>query len=186
MISWGRPTADSWRWVTKLRMRGKSNYPRNCSGVQVEPLRRHHPSTSNLDLVFLEVRFRMPPRLNLFTVRTPVPVLRQSSTPSVNHPSRRSIVTALNVNKPNAVKSGLAQRRWNSSGSDNKDDADRLKGPTEDPLPHVSQEAAEVTKIMDKKCDGTAASPELEQGTPISEVGDSNPPYFVDFLSRRL
>lgn len=73
------------------------------------------------------------------------------------------------------MKSGLAQRRWNSSESDNNDHADRLKGPTEDPLPHVSQEAAEVTKIMDKSSDAAAASPaaspELEQGTPISEVG---------------
>lgn len=129
----------------------------------------------------------MPPRLNLFTVRTPVPVFRPCSTPTVNHPSRRSIVTALNVNKPNALKTGLAsagnaQKRWNSSGSDNKDDADRLKGPTEDPLPHVSQEAAETANIMDKKCDGTVASPELEQGTPISEVGAFYPPYAVNFF----
>ena len=117
----------------------------------------------------------MPPRLNLFTGRA-VPVLRQSANSSAA--SRRSFATILNTNRPCAastghgLKSGLSasvrgQRRCNSSGSDGQD---RPKGPTEDPLPHVSEEAAEVSKIMDKKCDGTPASPELEQGSPISEV----------------
>ncbi|KAI2901198.1 hypothetical protein CBS11852_2597 [Aspergillus niger] len=117
----------------------------------------------------------MPPRLNLFTARA-VPVLRQSANSSAA--SRRSFATILNTNRPCAastghgLKSGLSasvrgQRRCNSSGSDGQD---RPKGPTEDPLPHVSEEAAEVSKIMDKKCDGTPASPELEQGSPISEI----------------
>ncbi|PWY85382.1 plasma membrane phosphate transporter Pho87 [Aspergillus eucalypticola CBS 122712] len=117
----------------------------------------------------------MPPRLNLFTARA-VPVLRQSANSSAA--SRRSFATILNTNRPCAasighgLKSGLSasvrtQRRCSSSGSDGQD---RPKGPTEDPLPHVSEEAAEVSKIMDKKCDGTPASPELEQGTPISEI----------------
>ncbi|GLA24083.1 low-affinity phosphate transporter [Aspergillus niger] len=117
----------------------------------------------------------MPPRLNLFTGRA-VPVLRQSANSSAA--SRRSFATILNTNRPCAastghgLKSGLSasvrgQRRCNSSGSDGQD---RPKGPTEDPLPHVSEEAAEVSKIMDKKCDGTPASPELEQGSPISEI----------------
>lgn len=46
------------------------------------------------------------------------------------------------------------------------------KGPTQDALPDVSQEAAAIDKIMHgKKCDGSApGSPELEQGTPIEEV----------------
>ena len=121
----------------------------------------------------------MPPRLNLFTARA-VPVLRQACPSPANNSaaSRRSFATILNANRPCAastghgLKSGLSasvrvQRRCNSSGSDGKD---RAKGPTEDPLPHVSEEAAEVSKIMDKKCDGTPASPELEQGTPVSEV----------------
>ncbi|KAA8648544.1 putative plasma membrane phosphate transporter Pho87 [Aspergillus tanneri] len=119
----------------------------------------------------------MPPRLNLFTARATVPVLRQSSTPSGSTVCRRSIITALNIKKPstNGLKCSLsssttAQRRCNSSGSDKKDDPDRPKGPTEDTLPHVSQEAAEMARILDKKCDGTAASPELEQGTPVSEI----------------
>lgn len=46
------------------------------------------------------------------------------------------------------------------------------KGPTQDALPHVSEEAVAIDKIMHgKKCDGSApGSPELEQGTPIEEV----------------
>ncbi|PWY82912.1 30S ribosomal protein S7 [Aspergillus heteromorphus CBS 117.55] len=109
----------------------------------------------------------MPPRLNLFTARA-VPVLRSSATPSA---ARRSFTTILNANRPcAATTNGLTtplQRRCNSSGSDGQG---RPKGPTEDPLPHVSEEAAEVSKIMDKKCDGAPSSPELEQGTPVSEI----------------
>ncbi|PYH93891.1 plasma membrane phosphate transporter Pho87 [Aspergillus ellipticus CBS 707.79] len=123
----------------------------------------------------------MPPRLNLFTARA-VPVLRPSSTTSANSSaaSRRNFATILNANRPSAatshgLRSGLSasmriQRRCNSSGSDGQDNADRLKGPTEDQLPHVSEEAAEVSKIMDKKCNGSPSSPELEQGTPVSEI----------------
>ncbi|KAL5359656.1 SPX domain-containing protein [Aspergillus floccosus] len=110
----------------------------------------------------------MPPRLNLFSVRASVPVLRQPSTP---------IATALNTNRSYAARgimssissSSRTQRRWNSSGSGGKNDS-KLNSTTKDQLPHVSEEAAEMRKIMDKKCDGTAASPELEQGTPIQEI----------------
>ena len=47
-----------------------------------------------------------------------------------------------------------------------------MKGPTEDALPHVSEEAAATDRIMskEKSCDGVPSSPELEQGTPVSEV----------------
>lgn len=47
-----------------------------------------------------------------------------------------------------------------------------MKGPTEDALPHVSEEAAATDRIMskEKSCDGVPSTPELEQGTPISEV----------------
>ncbi|GES61522.1 plasma membrane phosphate transporter Pho87 [Aspergillus terreus] len=106
----------------------------------------------------------MPPRLNLFSVRASVPVLRQPSTP---------ITTALNTNRTYAARGitslSRTQRRWNSSGSGGKNDS-KLNSTTKDQLPHVSEEAAEMRKIMDKKCDGTAASPELEQGTPIQEI----------------
>lgn len=111
----------------------------------------------------------MPPRLNLFSARAAVPALRQPSA---------SIATALNINRSYAAAgiktSGStalrAQRRWTSSKSDGKNDSTELHSTTQDQLPHVSEEAAEITKIMDKKCDSIAASPELEQGTPIQEV----------------
>lgn len=63
----------------------------------------------------------------------------------------------------------MEQKRNNSSGSDGDGknmEGGRLKGATEDQMPHVTQEAVETSKIMDKD----ATSPELEQGTPISEV----------------
>jgi hypothetical protein len=39
-------------------------------------------------------------------------------------------------------------------------------------MPHVSEEAAEVSRIMDKekRCDGVPSTPELQQGTMVSEV----------------
>lgn len=51
---------------------------------------------------------------------------------------------------------------------------DEQKFPTQDQLPHVSEEAAEMDRIMNKEksCDGQPASPELEQGTPVEEVSD--------------
>lgn len=98
----------------------------------------------------------MPPRLNLFTARKAVPILRQSSA----HNASYNLTTRL----------GALNRRYNSSDSKNPKTT-TSKGPTEDQLPHVSEEAAAMDKIMgEKKCDGTPASPELEQGTPISEV----------------
>lgn len=53
------------------------------------------------------------------------------------------------------------------------EEAEQPKGPTQDTLPDVSNEAAAMDRILSgKKCDGNAAgSPELEQGTPIDEVG---------------
>jgi hypothetical protein len=50
------------------------------------------------------------------------------------------------------------------------------KGPNQDVLPHVNEEAAAFEKLAyekrtGKKCDGNApGSPELEQGTPVDEV----------------
>lgn len=55
----------------------------------------------------------------------------------------------------------------NSSTSGAKDGERQSK----DQLPHVSEEAAAIGKIMgEKRCDGTPATPELEQGTPVSEI----------------
>ncbi|KAL2821338.1 ribosomal protein S7 domain-containing protein [Aspergillus cavernicola] len=114
----------------------------------------------------------MPPRLNLFAARTAVPVLRQPSAPSA---SQRCIASALRRNAAQGTKSGFqssvgvrVQRRWNSSASDGKtpEEAQRQA----ESMPHVSEEAAEINKIMHKEGNGTRSSPELEQGTPVSEI----------------
>lgn len=133
------------------------------------PASRHHsPSTLLYTLVEPNYRYRypkMPPRLNLFAARAIVPVFRQPTTP------QRSIASAfIRSNAAPCTQSG-AQRRWNSSGSDDKKKLEEAQHAA-DPLPHVSQEAAEINNIMDKekRCDGTPSSPELEQGTMVSEV----------------
>ncbi|KAL5339052.1 ribosomal protein S7 domain-containing protein [Aspergillus crustosus] len=111
----------------------------------------------------------MPPRLNLFAAST---ALRQSAAPS----SRRTLATRLSQPSKLTSQSPIGvQRRWNSSESDasEKKKLEEEKHAAE-PLPHVSEEAAEINKIMgkdkEKRCDGTPASPELEQGTPVSEI----------------
>lgn len=66
-----------------------------------------------------------------------------------------------------------SQRLYSSKSEKNiPEQSEQPKGPTQDVLPHVSQEAEAIDKIMHgKKCDGNApGSPELEQGTPIDEV----------------
>ncbi|KAJ5085947.1 hypothetical protein N7532_010718 [Penicillium argentinense] len=109
----------------------------------------------------------MPPRLNLFTARKAAAALRQ---PTV------SSITARNVAGPlrfRAEQSAPVQKRWSSSKDDKKvNPIDEQKFPTQDPLPHVSQEAAEVDRIMskEKSCDGQPTAPELEQGSPVSEI----------------
>lgn len=79
-----------------------------------------------------------------------------------------------------AVQSTQIQQRWKSSriGKD-EPGPDEQKFPTSDQLPHVSEEAAELDRIMNKEktCDGQPSSPELEQGTPVQEV--SNAQCFV-------
>jgi small subunit ribosomal protein S7 len=51
-------------------------------------------------------------------------------------------------------------------------------------LPPVSEEAAEIDRIMnkEKKCDGQPASPELEQGTPVSEVSKFPGPISMVYI----
>jgi hypothetical protein len=82
------------------------------------------------------------------------------------------------------------QQRANSSTSDGKpkelpEEPEQPKGPTQDQLPHVSEEAAAIDKILSgKKCDGNVpGSPELEQGTPVDEV---RPEDFTDLPPRAL
>ncbi|KAL4866890.1 hypothetical protein BDV12DRAFT_187090 [Aspergillus spectabilis] len=108
----------------------------------------------------------MPPRLNLFAAKA---ALRPSSVPSA---SRRSLTTRLSQGSKLGLQSSIgAQRRCNSSGADEKKKIEEAQRAAE-PMPHVSEEAAEINKIMDKekRCDGTPSSPELEQGTPVSEI----------------
>lgn len=121
----------------------------------------------------------MAPRLNLFATRN---VLRHITT----HQS--STVNRWNTTRAAAIESSKKQclsaqpriRRQAYSSSSKKTDQQNVppeeaepKGPTQDTLPDVSHEAAAMDKILNgKKCDGAApGSPELEQGTPIDEVG---------------
>ncbi|KAH1334869.1 hypothetical protein KXW91_002874 [Aspergillus fumigatus] len=104
----------------------------------------------------------MPPRINLFTVGKALPGFRPSSSCAVS--------SRFSINRTHAASTVQAQRRWNSSKSEKKDDLDGLKGPTEDPLPHVSEEAAQMDKILHGGKYEAAASPELEQGTPVAEI----------------
>ncbi|KAI9368534.1 hypothetical protein BJX61DRAFT_546431, partial [Aspergillus egyptiacus] len=104
----------------------------------------------------------MPPRLHLLAARSAAPIFRQSA-------SQRYIASTFrHSTKPALQYSVSVQQRWNSSNSNDKplEDVQRQA----ESMPHVSEEAAEISKIMDKKCDGTPASPELEQGTPVSEI----------------
>lgn len=112
----------------------------------------------------------MPPRLNLFTAHKAVSTLRQTAAPSL---APRSIALPLRIR---AEQSTPAQTRWNSSKPGSKDlGPDEQKFPTQDQLPHVSEEAAELDRIMNKEksCDGQPSSPELEQGTPVEEVSSA-------------
>ncbi|KAJ6044977.1 hypothetical protein N7460_006332 [Penicillium canescens] len=112
----------------------------------------------------------MPPRLNLFTANKAVSALRQSTTPALSSP--RSIASPARFR---AVQSVPLQKRWNSSRDGSKKvepQPDEQTFPTSDQLPHVSEEAAEISRIMDKekRCDGVPSTPELDQGTPVEEI----------------
>lgn len=56
-------------------------------------------------------------------------------------------------------------RRGYADDSSNTKNEPTPKGPNTEPLPHVSEEASEMAKIQGKQ------SPEIEQGTPVEEVG---------------
>ncbi|KAL2797133.1 ribosomal protein S7 domain-containing protein [Aspergillus keveii] len=103
----------------------------------------------------------MPPLLNLFAARTAVPALRVSAAAP-----RVSLSAAASKSH-----SALSQRRWNSSGSDGKKESEEAQRAATS-MPHVSEEAAEVSRIMDKekRCDGVPSTPELQQGTMVSEI----------------
>ncbi|CAG8892145.1 unnamed protein product [Penicillium nalgiovense] len=112
----------------------------------------------------------MPPRLNLFTANKAVSALRQSTTPALS--SSRSIASPVRLC---AVQSLPIQRRWNSSRDGSKKvepQPDEQTFPTVDQLPDVSEEASEISRIMDKekRCDGIPSTPELDQGSPVEEI----------------
>ncbi|KAL2868876.1 mitochondrial 37S ribosomal protein uS7m [Aspergillus lucknowensis] len=108
----------------------------------------------------------MPPLLNLFAARTAVPALRQSAP--------RHCLASTKAHRVHAHGITGQQRRWNSNSDYSRPDG---KTPEEaqraaESMPHVSEEAAEINKIIDKEkwCDGVPSSPELEQGTMVSEI----------------
>lgn len=128
----------------------------------------------------------MPPRLNLLSIRQTVSALHPPSKPTLSAcsagsttTSRRSIsfvtsgISRLRIGKDTPVQE---QRRRNSSKQHPEDGVADPAASPEAPLPHVSEEAAQLEKIMHKDGGGdkTATSPELEQGTPVSEVSSSS------------
>lgn len=109
----------------------------------------------------------MPARLNLFSANKAVSALRQ---PTVASFAPRSSALPL---RTRVQQSTSVQKRWNSSKDEPKNfPPEEQAYPSQDPLPHVSEEAAEIDRIMNKEksCDGQPSSPELEQGTPVSEI----------------
>lgn len=110
----------------------------------------------------------MTPRLNLFTARA-ASALRQSTTPAL---ASRSITSPARFRAIQPI-----QCRWNSSRDGSKKvepQPDEQTFPTSDQLPDVSEEANEISRIMDKekRCDGVPSTPELDQGTPVEEVSN--------------
>ncbi|OJJ47748.1 hypothetical protein ASPZODRAFT_24645 [Penicilliopsis zonata CBS 506.65] len=108
----------------------------------------------------------MPSRLVISTARKAISALCPAQ------PSQRCIASASSLSlplrvRPATMSSGF-QRRFNSTS--NKDAKEGSKDPAA-PLPSVNEEAAEIEKIMHRKCDGgVPATPELEQGSPIAEI----------------
>lgn len=109
----------------------------------------------------------MPARLNLFSANKAVSAFRQP--PIATFAPRTSVLPL----RTRVQQSTSVQKRWNSSKDEPKNfPPEEQAYPSQDPLPHVSEEAAEIDRIMnnEKSCDGQPSSPELEQGTPVSEI----------------
>lgn len=88
----------------------------------------------------------MPPRLYLSSAR---------STSIRTQPSARAA-------RPVSCK--LAQKRWITADEKPLPTAEQPKGPNQEQLPHVSEEAAAIDKITGEE------GPDLNQGTPVQEV----------------
>ncbi|KAJ5713873.1 uncharacterized protein N7483_011054 [Penicillium malachiteum] len=108
----------------------------------------------------------MPPRLNLFAASRAATALRQSSASSI---APRGIALPLRFHPE---QSASLQKRWNSSKDSKNIQPEEQKFPTQDPLPSVTEEAIETSRIIEKEksCDGHPSAPELEQGTPVEEI----------------
>lgn len=115
----------------------------------------------------------MSPRLNLFSARS----LFRSTQCASSHLARESLAQQSYKKCARTIlaPSAQAQRRMNSSSSGKgeqkpEDPADVPKGPSQDQLPTVSEEAAEIHRIVDTEACGEVGAPELEQGTPVVDV----------------
>jgi small subunit ribosomal protein S7 len=88
----------------------------------------------------------MPPRLYLFSARS-----ASLRTQSSRHAA-----------KPTLGK--LSQQRWITAEEKPLPTAEHPKGPNQEQLPHVSEEAAAVDKTMGGE------GPDIGQGTPVQDV----------------
>lgn len=96
----------------------------------------------------------MPPRLNILSFSRSIPYRPRSQTQWLTRP---------------ATRLALPQVRTYSDAKDSKDTpaADLSKRIDSQPLPHVSEEAAQMAEITGSE------GPDLSQGTPVQEVCSS-------------
>ncbi|KAI2093269.1 hypothetical protein LOZ36_000144 [Ophidiomyces ophidiicola] len=116
----------------------------------------------------------MPPRINLLTA------IRRTRPPTTVHSGSPLRVRDSISGGPDSTFNTIAivriwpcQRRLNSTSSKGPlTDVveDEAKGPNQDQLPHVSEEAAQTARILEGKKCGEVGGPELEQGTPVEEI----------------
>ena len=106
---------------------------------------RFFPSVQNRFLMFI-----MPPRLHLFSTRS----ARLRTQPSCHTPQSASCKAFRKV----------SQQRWITADEKPLPTTDEPKGPNQEQLPHVSEEAAAVDKTMGE------VAPDIGQGTPVQDV----------------
>jgi small subunit ribosomal protein S7 len=99
----------------------------------------------------------MPPRLYLFSAGRALP--------SASRWTRRS--------DSGAFLASVAPRRTVTADEKPHPSSDQPKGPNQDQLPHVSEEAAATGKITGE------GGPDIEQGTPVEEVRDGSFPSLL-------
>lgn len=144
----------------------------------------------------------MPPRLNLFAAirhahsssasasgvsRARDGILHACKRSSGYTPTPFSLVAPVESyqKRMSSTNGGHSKGR----GAEAQDAGDVPLGPNQDQLPHVSEEAAQTARILEKRC-GEVSGPELEQGTPIEEVSrcrrDCLSPVWIFFADRFL